>query len=83
MNPAESVDIRAFVEGLSSVTPANLLYLTKISLTLLKSTPALKDAALEFYCSLFNMAVRTHLQNIEVSDKKCFILSFKVVALAI
>ncbi|XP_044730967.1 integrator complex subunit 5 [Chrysoperla carnea] len=61
----DNVNIRTFVEGLTKITSDNLLELTKISLTLLKSTPAIKDAALEFYCTLFNMAVRTYLQNIE------------------
>lgn len=59
-------ELNAFIAGTTRSSKFNELELTKTALNLLKTLPASRDAVLEFFCSVFDTAVKKYVACIEV-----------------
>lgn len=65
-----NVEIKKFISANArSSQIINSHEITEAALKLLKSVPAVRDAVLEHFCSIFSIAVTKHLRHLEVSVK--------------
>jgi hypothetical protein len=61
------VEVRKFICGTARPTQSsNTLELTRTALNLLKNVPATREAVLEYFCSVFFVAVTKYMRQIEV-----------------
>lgn len=59
-------ELKIFIAGTTRSSKFNELELTKTALNLLKTLPASRDAVLEYFCSIFDAAVKKYVALIEV-----------------
>lgn len=59
-------ELRNFIAGTTRSTKYNELELIKTALSLLKTLPASRDAVLEYFCTVFDEAVKKYVALIEV-----------------
>ncbi|KAK5644511.1 hypothetical protein RI129_005811 [Pyrocoelia pectoralis] len=63
--PDVLLELKSFIGGAAHSTKPNHFELTKAALNLLKTLPAARDAVLEYFCTVFNMATQNFIIRIE------------------
>lgn len=58
-------ELNTFLNGASQPVKSNSLDLSKIALNLLKTLPTSRDAILEYFCTVFDLAVSNYIVRIE------------------
>ncbi|XP_031350418.1 integrator complex subunit 5 isoform X1 [Photinus pyralis] len=63
--PDVLLELKSFIGGATHSTKPNHFELTKAALNLLKTLPAARDAVLEYFCTVFNVATQNFIVRIE------------------
>ncbi|KAJ8870928.1 hypothetical protein PR048_027230 [Dryococelus australis] len=64
-------ELRTFVAGATRTVKTNPVEFARTALSLLKTLPAARDAVLEYFCSVFDIAVDKYITEVKVRSTLC------------